>query len=353
MKRSLVSVIIPVYNSATFLADAIKSIQNQTLNDLELILIDDKSTDNSLSIIRSFAETDMRIKVLKNKNNLGAYASRNRGIEVATGDFIAGLDADDIALPDRLRTQWEFMQENTEIGISGSWMEILGQNGLVWKYPETDMAIRCRMLFSNPIACPTFFIRREILEQNGLRFSPQNRIAEDYLFWAKLVNHTKAANIQKPLVQYRLHPDQISSKNKKEQLEASLKLHRELLSKLGINCTEFELSIHEMLVNFEITQTEDILGLIEKWILKLLYANKIFKQYAPENFEEELMSRWTSTCTNIKMEANNCIKIIKSPLKINGKYSYSRLLFIFSRIYHSIVDRIDKTFSCVTRANLR
>ena len=115
MKNPLVSILMPVYNSEKYLREAIKSILNQTFTNFELIIINDGSTDNSLKIIKSFK--DNRIKIIKNKGNLGLIKTLNKGIDLAQGKYIARMDADDIAMPKRLEKQIAFFNENPDYGF--------------------------------------------------------------------------------------------------------------------------------------------------------------------------------------------------------------------------------------------
>ena len=125
--KPLVSVLMPVYNAEKYLAASIGSILAQTYGDFELLICDDASTDGSLEIVRSFDDT--RMTLLTNRENLGNAATRNRLIEHASGEYVAVLDADDTAEPDRLARQVDFLERNPEIGLCGSWVNVIGHDG--------------------------------------------------------------------------------------------------------------------------------------------------------------------------------------------------------------------------------
>ena len=133
-KAPLISVIMPAYNAEKYIGEAIESILNQTLKDFELIIVNDASTDSTGNIIKSYAEKDSRIVVLVNENNLNIAGSLNRGISVAKGTFIARMDADDIALPERLEMQAKVMSENPQVAVVGNDIQLINESGVVIGY---------------------------------------------------------------------------------------------------------------------------------------------------------------------------------------------------------------------------
>lgn len=117
---------MPVYNAEKFLKPAIESILNQTFSDFELIIIDDNSNDKTADIIKSY--NDNRIKHIVNPNRIGFTNSLNQGLKIAQGDYIARMDADDISDPERFSKEIEFLENNPDIGVCGSWMKIIDEN---------------------------------------------------------------------------------------------------------------------------------------------------------------------------------------------------------------------------------
>ena len=141
-----------VYNGAPYLHEAIKSILGQTWSDFEFIIINDGSTDDSLQIINSF--NDPRIIVI-DQENIGLADSLNKGLDLAQGDLIARMDADDISLPYRLQKQIEFMINHPMVGVCGSWVKTVGgAEETVWSYPEKDEDIKATMIFESPPCTP-------------------------------------------------------------------------------------------------------------------------------------------------------------------------------------------------------
>jgi len=133
-KTPQVSVIMPAYNAEKYIGEAIESILNQTYKDFELIIVNDASTDSTGSIIKTYAEKDERIVVLENEQNLNIAGSLNRAISAAKGEFLARMDADDIALPERLEIQSKAMQENPKVAVVGNDINLIDENGSVIGY---------------------------------------------------------------------------------------------------------------------------------------------------------------------------------------------------------------------------
>jgi glycosyltransferase involved in cell wall biosynthesis len=214
-----VSVLIAVHNEERFVREAIASIIGQTFTAFEIIVIDDASTDATQAILASI--DDPRLRVLHNERNLGLTASLNRGLDSATGDFVARLDGDDLARPDRLALQVDFLRRHPEVGIVGSSRRVVDEEGVFLyeaKAIPDDAGIRWRLLLGNPLAHPTVMIRRSVLVGHPLRYDESFRTAQDYELWTRLAAVTKTANLVEPLVTYRRRQQGISVSRREEQL---------------------------------------------------------------------------------------------------------------------------------------
>jgi glycosyltransferase involved in cell wall biosynthesis len=205
-KEMKISVLLPVYNAESYLQEAIDSILSQSFTDFEFIIIDDGSTDNSENIILSYNDT--RIKYVKNAENLKLIATLNKGLTLCRGKYIARMDSDDIALPDRLKVQYEFMEKNPDVGVCGANIEAFYQeNGRklkVW-FPESDSEIRAYTYFQAAFCHPTVMLRKSVLEENNLNYPKDYYRAEDYALWVEMLRYTKAYNIQSTQLKYRKH----------------------------------------------------------------------------------------------------------------------------------------------------
>ncbi len=240
-KNPLVSVLIPVFNGEKFIRQALISILKQTYRPLEVIIVDDGSTDNSLREIEDLK--DNRIILIKNESNRGISYSLNQGIHKARGEFFARMDADDISLPDRIRQQVSFLSNNREIGIVGSAIYKIDSYGRVQNIifpPETDIEIRFSLLFMSPFAHPTVMIRKKILEDFKLRYDEKLKFAQDYKLWSQILENTEGANISIPLLKYRHHEQSISISKKRHQRDIWNQIRKynlyNYLEKDKVNC---------------------------------------------------------------------------------------------------------------------
>ena len=221
MNRPAISVLMPVYNSEKFLTDAIQSILSQTFSDFEFLIIDDGSTDDSLSICEKFAQLDNRIR-LKNRPNTGYVVALNEMLKEAKGTYIARMDSDDISLPDRLQTQFEFMENNPEVVCLGGfyWLvDHLGRKLSQIIQPEDDKTIQEIALSGiSPMVHPTVMIRKADLMKAGF-YDQKVEYIEDLDLFLRLGEIGKLANLPIPVLHYREHPHSASSKNQELQLE--------------------------------------------------------------------------------------------------------------------------------------
>jgi len=220
----LVSVVMPVHNAEKYLERAIKSILGQTYQTFEFIIIDDGSTDSSGEIIAEFERLDSRIHVIRFPTNQGLVSALNYGLEIAQGDYIARMDADDISLPDRFSKQVEFMGSHPEIGLLGCGMRYMQEDGTLRNIPlviRSDLLIRWYILFENPFFHPTVMLRRSVIEKFVLCYNPSALHVEDYELWCRMLLHTKGENLADVLLYYRLHPSSVSERHTEFQNEQS------------------------------------------------------------------------------------------------------------------------------------
>jgi len=199
----VISVITSVFNAQETLKDSVLSILDQTYTDFEFIIVDDGSTDDSLTILGQLS--DSRIVLLKNKGNIGLSASLNRALSMAKGKFVARHDADDTSLPNRLKLQAKFMDENPEVGVLGGQMQVVNDKGEVvedYTLPTSHAKLAWRLLFDRSFAHPTVMMRRELVVQVG-GYEEALRVSQDHQLWTKLVTRTRFANLPDMLVRYR------------------------------------------------------------------------------------------------------------------------------------------------------
>lgn len=237
----LISVILPIYNAGLFVNESIQSILNQTFIDFELILINDGSTDNSEEIILAFQ--DERIRYYKNATNLKLIDTLNLGLELAQGKYVARIDADDIANPERFQIQVDFLEANPTYGIVGSFARKFGDSNDLLSYVEEDENIRYAFLTHNPFIHSTVMLRSSILKKYNLYFQNNRMHVEDYDLWMRLLQFSKGKILSQELIRYRLHAGQISTIYAKLQNENTRKLQEAYCFSLGFSELESELII--------------------------------------------------------------------------------------------------------------
>jgi glycosyltransferase involved in cell wall biosynthesis len=248
-----ISVILSVYNGEKYLKEAIDSILCQTLGDFEFLIVDDASTDTT-SIILSQYE-DSRIKIFRNETNKGLTYSLNLMLSQSRGEYLARMDADDIALPDRLKVQYDFMEANLEIGICGSFVDSFIQGTRkkqTVKFPESDSGIRSFAFFQSPFCHPSTFFRKEVIDRYSLQYSPRYIKSEDYALWVELLKYTQGANIPQVLLRYRRHEQCFSrwdNEKAKGKVEMTGAIQKNYMACYNIRLAANDLSVYSQFVD--------------------------------------------------------------------------------------------------------
>ena len=209
-----------VHNGQHFLGQAIESILNQSYSNFELIIVNDHSTDDSQTIIDHYSNNDSRIIQIKNQKNQGLTKSLNLGINLAQGTFVARMDADDISHPARFEKQINFLKSHTEIGLLGTNGYYIDENGKTLgplNHYENDLEIRWGTLFNSEFLHSSIMFRRDLFLLVG-GYAEENKFAQDYELYSRLLNHTKGANLKERLVYWRRTGENITSQNKEDQL---------------------------------------------------------------------------------------------------------------------------------------
>jgi glycosyltransferase involved in cell wall biosynthesis len=242
-EQPVVTVLMSAFNDAAFLPEAVESILRQAFDNFEFLVIDDGLTDGSARLLA--AVRDPRMRVVRNEEHLGLTRSLKAGVELARGQYIARMDADDVALPERLEKQVALLMKRPEIGILGSACYIIDQVGRevgLLQMPEDDLQIHWTSLLANPFAHPTIMFRRDVLISRNLNYDEAFQTTQDYDLWMRMLNFTRGANLREPLMRYRLHGDRVTSKFRTVQLKnhdtVALRSIRELLPEFYIQADQ-------------------------------------------------------------------------------------------------------------------
>lgn len=222
--RELVSIIMPSYNAEKFIKESINSVLAQTYQNWELLITDDVSKDNTVSIVKQYAKNEPRIKLVEKTNNGGAGVARNDSILRARGRYIAFLDSDDLWMPEKLSKQISFMQHNKVPFSYTGYQKFTGDKKLLGEIIPPAETTYNELLNSNVIGCLTAIYD---CQEIGKQFMPTIRKRQDMALWLHILKLTpKATGIQESLAYYRV--DVGMSSNKIEILKWQWRLYREV-----------------------------------------------------------------------------------------------------------------------------
>jgi glycosyltransferase involved in cell wall biosynthesis len=271
----LVSVVMPVYNAERYVHDAVRSILQQTHAHLELIVVNDGSTDGSVAVLEQF--DDPRMCVIHNPRNMGLVASLNVGIAAAHGRYIARMDADDEAMPTRLAAQVQHMEQYPEVGLCGTWYENMGDmQGEVHLETGHD-AIVFRLLYQFHMLHPSWMMRKQVLDQYALRY--ELLYGEDYELLMRFIRHARVSNIPQVLMRYRQFGQSMSKSNAAITARHCLDIRQRLFADMGIVLTHDELRLFEQVMHQDYRPTLDFIARADHMLYKL------WSQHRPDSVQ--------------------------------------------------------------------
>ncbi|MHB9035612.1 MAG: glycosyltransferase family 2 protein [Armatimonadota bacterium] len=292
----MVSVVMPVYNTAQYLPEAVDSILGQTLNNFEFLIIDDGSTDGSGEILDRCQESDNRIRVF-HQENAGLAVSLNVGLRAAKGKYIARMDSDDISFPQRLAKQTAFMDAHPEVGVCGTAFKQFGDSsGESWTMTDPE-EIRSRLLFWPCLGHPTVMMRRELIVEKDLYYNADFKQAEDHELWLRFSAYCKLTNLPEVLLLYRTQEKQATNKFRADILVWAARIQISALKSLGIDPSDDEITIHQSLFTSSFEKSRVYVERVEQWLCKLLDANEKTHVYDRDAFARVLFERWCSVCS--------------------------------------------------------
>lgn len=327
------TVVTPVYNGEKFLEETIESVLNQTFKDFKYIILNDNSTDSSLSIIEKYQAKDDRIIVVNKEQNVGPANLRNEGIAMAETNFVALIDADDIAMSTRFEKQIKVMEANEKLGLCGTWFTIFGdKKEKVIRHSVTHDELKVQMLNNCGIGNPTVMLRKNLLGE--LKFENRFVPAEDYGMFCEFINKAEFYNIPESLLRYRWHPNNISQTKEENLRKSEVLIKKRQLENLGVAAdnTNFQfyinaVSLKRKLTFEEIKETIKAAKILKKNNLKLQYCN----QELLENHIDKTILR---TIRNTKEYSFEYIKYLKNESDYFSKIKFLDKVVLF---YKSIV----------------
>jgi glycosyltransferase involved in cell wall biosynthesis len=278
---------------------AVDSILSQTFSDFELLVIDDGSIDKSIAVVLSY--NDPRIRLVRNNTNLGVATTRNKGIQLARGEYLAFLDSDDWASPGRLAKQTTFLDNHPDYAAVGSWIEWMSEAGhrlgRIKRKPTSAEEIAAWRLFQQGIENSTCMARTVVLR--AYRHREEFDVSEDFDFWARIAANHKLATLPEVLVRRRMHAGQLTQEKAAHTQERRLAIYAAQLHLLGVSFTDADLKRHLLLRSMRkrgFRPDRNYLEWAETWLLRLQAANHRAGCYPEPAFSQLLGRFWLKVC---------------------------------------------------------
>jgi hypothetical protein len=293
----LVSVVLPAYNAEGTLGGAIRSILEQSVADLELLVVDDGSIDGTARVVRDFASRDGRVRLLE-PGHVGFGRALNLGLEVSQGVWIARMDADDESLPRRLERQIDFLERNPGISVCGTWTESFGSEETTYRYPTEPGVAAAGLLFTEvPVCHASVMFRGDWLRARRLRYEPESYPIEDYVLWLDVISDGAISNVPEVLFRYRRGAESMSSGHR---TEAHFQKHAHLwereLRVLGIAKSATDETAFECFARKRWNVPQGELDRLEKWLVDLLEANRAKGRFPEAGLRRRVAELWGDTC---------------------------------------------------------
>lgn len=325
MNSPKVTILMPVLNAEDYLPEALESVWRQTFCDYELLAVDDGSTDRTPEILA--ACRDPRLRVLRNETRLKLSGALNRGLEEARGEFVARMDADDLMQGDRLALQVAHLERHPEIGCCGGWARTFGDGPRkTLKFPGGAEQVRAFTLFYSPFAHPTVMFSRKIFETEGLRYDGSYYPTEDYELWSRAIPKLACDNLQRVLVDYRVHGKSMTGGEWSDMDEQTVRVQRRMLAQLKIDPSAEEARLHREASMGWLPPTAESFARTDAWLRRLEEANRSCRIFDPEALADVLNFVWfRMTMAVIRQMGQEAARLyLQSPLAGYGSHFGSR-----------------------------
>ena len=299
-----VTVLMSAYNAGRYVGEAVDSVLKQTFVDFEFLIFEDKSTDETLKILRGCE--DPRILLIKNHENMGLTKNLAAGMELARGEYVARFDADDCCELNRLERQVAFLDAHPEIGLLGSAVTFFNDNGweMIAHQPLTHEEIKCVLFYGYTMLHPTVMMRKAAFAQHGLNYDTTFRVSQDHDLWVRAIRKIRFANLYEPLVRMREHSGKIGSTSNGLQRAYSDRVRERQLKELGLVAESGDLRLlgeHETSVDHWVR--ENIEG-FESLLLRIFHANQQVQIYDQEILITMGAARFRELCRRIFLVGN-------------------------------------------------
>jgi glycosyltransferase involved in cell wall biosynthesis len=345
--KPLVSVLIPCYNVAPFVTQAIDSIINQTYKNIELIIINDGSTDDTFEKLKEFEKKDNRVKLYNNETNIGLIKTLNKGIDLCNGLYISRFDADDIMPLNRIEKQIAIVNQNLKIELITSYLTYVTPNGNYHSkvesfYGYTLQSAKFISLFETPLAHPGMFIKTSVLRKVNFSDNLQNQHIEDYDLFSNLLFNNINLFVQtdnKDRYFYRRNPNSVSNNNKEIQNENSTLKAKHNIFKIfnyNVNSESLDIIILKKKINWDYKSLNSAISLFKK--LKFDFFNLKFNHL--DNLDKKIITEWV----NLRILKIIVLAFIKGDFytKANAVIQLFKNInmFTYKKTYYNLINRM-------------
>ena len=285
----LVSVLLPAKNAAPLIGEAIESLRAQSRIDWELLVADDGSSDGTADVVASW--NDPRIRLFTHSECRGVAHRLNQMEAVARGRFIARMDADDRARPERLSRQMHFLETHPDCSLCGTAVQTFGACSQIYRLPREHDRIRAWLLFQPSLVHPTVLWRREVFRHHQLSYQENPPTAEDYELWIRASDRVRLANLPEVLLEYRVDESTKDSEYLRQQRRGDTALKQRWLERLGLPAGTKAQELHQIVARREWESRQVDSAAVAEWIHRLGEANRQRRIFATKALEALLTER--------------------------------------------------------------
>jgi glycosyltransferase involved in cell wall biosynthesis len=294
-KNPRITVLLSVYNGEEFISEAVESILAQTLSDFEFVIYDDGSTDNTREIVARF--NDPRIEVRANPKNKGLVVNLADGVRCARGDFIARMDADDIAHPCRFEQQVQFLDENPGVDVLGTGVVFFSSAGeTLGIQPTLHDDIALSLFFDFTMMHPTVMFRTAALKRSGLNYDPDFATSEDFDLWTRMIRTHQFHNLPLPLLRMREHTTKMTKTRREEFIKSADLIRARQLGELGLSSETPGAAIFFNAARSDLISSRTDFELLQELLCRIIKANKSVCLFSQPKLEIYAAAFFRATC---------------------------------------------------------
>jgi glycosyltransferase involved in cell wall biosynthesis len=292
----LVSVVVPAFNVSLYIDATLASLCTQTYRSLEVLVVDDGSSDDTAFRVARIAASDPRVRLLRHSSNQGLPAARNTGIAAASGEFVSFIDSDDIAHESWIEAQVSALMADSSLGMCGTQFEALdeegGATGVIWKRPIDPAVAGIGLLFRNTFSVG-MTVRRSAIPKGGFADMP---MAEDYDFNVRVAENLRVLNLPEVLVGIRVRQGGLTG-TKKPQMETCVRsVILKQLNALGLHPSPEQMDLHRQIGSPRYRYSNKQLMEVESWLRLLIEANARVERYEQSEFKHVIAQEWFNVC---------------------------------------------------------